>query len=158
MSRLPARPRLRNLVRVVAIGQTQEHNGVRVSLLALEVYDGGCVLSARITSDQFTDFQRGIFRDLDRFPLRVWDDRGQDYESFEGGGSSSAGPDFYEAHPNTTLMPTLEPSATALSIEIAGIAFQFRDTNASITGAPHRTPGDTIRGPWLFHVPIPASP
>ena len=41
----PSRILLRDLLRVIAIGQSQEHKGLRISLLALEVYADGSILT-----------------------------------------------------------------------------------------------------------------
>ncbi len=43
-------PRLHRLVRVVPIGQTQEHHGVAVLALALEIHEAGFVATRQIQS------------------------------------------------------------------------------------------------------------
>ena len=40
----PTYAQLRELLRVIAIDQSQEHEGLKISLLALDVYDDGCQL------------------------------------------------------------------------------------------------------------------
>jgi hypothetical protein len=79
--------RLRELVRVVGIGQSQEHSGLTISLLSLEVYADGCLLLVLFQSYP-TEFPSGHpIPEPVNYPVLVPDDRGGQYKVIPGNGS-----------------------------------------------------------------------
>ena len=81
--------RFQELVRVVGIGQSQEHNGQTVALLSLEVYKDGCLLLVLLQSYPKTERRGGSLLEPVNFPVTASDDRGNQYHVTQGNGEGS---------------------------------------------------------------------
>ena len=151
-----SRPNLRELVRVVGIGQSQEHNGLFVSLLSLEVYKDGCLLlvlmqshpaefPAMVEMPEFTDF-----------PVLVSDDRGGQYTVRPSIGGQLQEPGYREVRASWLWTAPLDAEAHTVRIEIPAVVWQLTimDDTDTDTDADTRqwqvVPGDHIPGPWVF--------
>jgi hypothetical protein len=150
-------PLLRDLARVIPIGERQQHEGLTLTALALEVYADGCLLTVLLQRslidstppDQVPRF--GIFGNV---TVTMTDDRGGVYTGFLHGSSGSAVADFWEWRAQFACTPTLDPAARALRIEIPAVQWSYRE---------HTEQGDLLRvmdemmpGPWIFSVRLPA--
>ncbi len=88
-------PRLHRLRRVVPIGQTQEHHGVAVLALVLEVYEAGFVATFQIQS-MGAGPDLGDADDAERSPrlaLSATDNRGGHYSPIVSSSRSASPPD-----------------------------------------------------------------
>jgi hypothetical protein len=123
------------LVRVVAIGQQVEADGVRVELIALEVREAGAVLYWRAfaTKDRI----------LGLAVIEVSDDLGGEYRVFLGGGGG--GERAWSGETNVVPAPTA--GASILRVKVTGFE-----------GFPPGFPGTaqvvTNEGPWVFEIPL----
>ncbi len=144
-------PRLHQLVRVVPIGQTQEHGGVAVLALALEVYEAGFVSTFQIQSSGGGPDLRDA-DDAERSPrlaLTATDDRGGYYTSqpYEGSGFGQ-GRDW-QWRGAYHFAPALDPAARTLRLTLAGLEWTRPDE-----AARRFVPVHTLRGPWRFVVDL----
>ncbi len=144
-------PRLHRLVRVVPVGEPQEHRGVEVLALALEVYEAGFVATFQIQS-LGSGPDLGDADDAERSPrlaLTAVDDRGGRYTSapYEGCGCGQ-GRDW-QWRGASRFAPALDPAARTLRLTLAGLEWMRPDA------ATRRfVPAQTIRGPWRFAVAL----
>lgn len=147
----PTYPELRDLLRVIAIDQSQEHDGLKISLLALEVYDDGCKLKLLLGRAEALPVSQQQLQHVD---INITDDHGAVY----GGDASDLDgrfkPDSWQYRVTFAFMPTLDPAARELRIEVP-----FVQTGALGWERGHRDaqlPGETAHGPWNFTVQLPA--
>ncbi len=128
------------LVRVIAVGQTQMSNGSEVSVLSLDLYDDGVRMNYRIrdTIEQTERLALGFLQ----FDWKAVDDVGTNYISrpLDGGGSDK---ELRGAH---SFSPALPQAATRLELSLAAIP--RRDP----TGA--RADPILQPGPWRFEIPL----
>ncbi|TMB64599.1 MAG: hypothetical protein E6J43_13340 [Chloroflexi bacterium] len=100
------------LERVIGVGQTQTSGDTEVTLLSVEVYNGGFVLNHRIRSLQAKNAMRRLFQRRHRrddwpdvgVPHVDWeagDDRGGEYERMPVSSSGSTG----ESSGSTAFFP-----------------------------------------------------
>jgi len=124
------------LVRVVAIGQQVEADGIRVELIALEVREAGAVLYWR------------AFPTEDRMPglavIEVSDDLGGEYRVFLGGGGG--GERAWNGETNVVPAPTT--GASILQVTVTGF------DSFPPSGFPGATQGRSNEGPWVFEIPL----
>lgn len=125
------------LVRVVGIGQVQEHDRVTIELIALEVRERGSVLHWRLRSDH--PAVGGTF------DATVTDDLRTDYQAWQQGGSNSWGEDGSRADGEVVIVPALPTDARTMVITISAV----RD-------APWASrPGQTdVTGSWRFEIDL----
>ncbi len=134
-------PRLHRLARVVPIGQAQEHHGVEVLALALEVYAAGFVATFQIQS-LGAGPDLGDADDAERSPrlaLSATDNRGGHYTSmpYEGSGFGQVRDWQWRG------------AARTLWLTLAALEWTRPDE------ATRRfVPAPTIRGPWRFAVDV----
>ncbi|HEX5548798.1 MAG TPA: hypothetical protein VFX24_15420 [Ktedonobacterales bacterium] len=148
----PTYAQLRELLRVIAIGQTQEHKGLRISLLTLDIYDDGCQLKLLLLRDEAVPVSH---QQLQHADVNVTDDRGAVYVGAMSVLDGRFGLDFWQYRNTYTFMPTLDPAARELRIEIPAV-----QTGALGWANAHRdaqSPGETTHGPWSFIVQLPAA-
>ena len=154
----PSRILLRDLLRVIAIGQSQEHEKLRLSPLALEVYADGCNLTILFQIAQpmpTLDNQHPRIRTLDRVEVTMTDGRSTEYTGLLGERGSSSSPDFWQGRGHWVCTPTLNPVAHRLRIEIPIVQWLYMEETEQ--GNMRRVPGETTHGPWNFSVQIPAA-
>jgi hypothetical protein len=124
------------LHRVVAIGRTERAGEGELTLLALELYERGFVVTSRLRwPGPF-----GLFPELS--PAAT-DDLGHAYAHRSHGGSGD-GRDFRAAH---RFSPALDPAAAELRLEIAEIRWRRLVPGRTELGEEAPTPG-----PWRFVV------
>ncbi|HEU4782037.1 MAG TPA: hypothetical protein VFS83_01725 [Ktedonobacterales bacterium] len=150
----PTYAQLRELLRVIAIGQSQEHEGLKISLLALEVYADGCILTILLQRAQAVP---AAHERLGRIDVNITDDRGAVYAGHMSDlhGSFEPDADYWEYRIRCTFTPTLDPGARELRIEIPSV-----QTGALGWANAHRdaqSPGVTTHGPWRFSIQLPAA-
>ncbi|HKT37479.1 MAG TPA: hypothetical protein VJR48_03850, partial [Ktedonobacterales bacterium] len=132
MTHLPHRPLLSDLLRVIGIGQTQEYEGLRLSLLALEVYADGCILTVLLQRDQpiqehdDEDIHRRI-PILGEVAVTMADDCGGEYTGAMAERGSSSQPGFWKGRGQFPCTPTLDPAAQELRIEIPAVTWQYME-------------------------------
>lgn len=149
----PTYAELRDLLRVIAIDQSQEHEGLKISLLALEVYDDGCTLKLLLQRAHALPVSQ---QQLQHADVSISDDRGAAYVGDMSVLHGSCTPDSWQYQASYTFMPTLDPAARELRIEIPAV-----QVGAIGWARGHRdaqSPGETTQGPWSFSVHIPAAP
>src|SRR6185312_12791880 len=104
----PTYAELRDLLRVIAIDQSQEREGLKISLLALEVYADGCKLKLLLRRAEALPVSQ---QQLQHADVNITDDRGAvyggDVSDFEGRFT----PDSWQYHVTFAFMPTLDPAA-----------------------------------------------
>jgi len=124
------------LVRVVAIGQQVEADGIRVELIALEVREAGAVLYWRAfaTDDRI----------LGLAVIEVSDDIGGEYRVFLGGGGG--GERAWNGETNVVPAPTT--GASMLRVQVTG----FEGFPPS--GFPGAAQVRANEGPWVFEIPL----
>lgn len=148
----PTYPQLRDLLHVIAIDQSQEHEGLRISLLALEVFADGCKLTILLQRAQAVPVSHEQLQHAD---VNITDDHDGVYAGDMSDLHGSFGPDFWEYRVTYSFMPTLDPAAHELRIEVPAV-------QVGALGWPraHRdpqSPGETMHGPWSFSIQIPAA-
>lgn len=160
MTHSPHRPLLSDLLRVIGIGQTQEYAGLRLSLLALEVYADGCILIVLLQRTQPVqapddeDYQRR-FPILGQVAVTMTDDCGGEYTGAMAERGSSSQPGFWKGRGQFSCTPTLDPAAQELRIDIPTVTWQYMEEIEQ--GEMRYVPGETIYGPWSFTIQIPAA-
>ncbi len=147
-------PRLHRLVRVVPIGQAQDHHGVAVLALALEVYEAGFVATCQIQS-LGSGPDLGDADDAERRPrlaLTASDNRGGHYTSrpYEGNGFGQ-GCDW-QWRGASHCAPALAPAARTWWLTLARLTWAGADEETQ-----QEVPVCTLRGPWRFLVTLQAA-
>jgi hypothetical protein len=142
------RPNLRELVRVVAIGQSQEHKDLLVSLLSLEVYKDGCLLLVLIQSHPAEFPPSGHMPEFADFPVLASDDRGGQYTVHPSLCGQLTEPKYREVRASWLWESPLDPEARSVRIEIPAVVWQVRIMDD--TRQMQMIPGDHIPGPWVF--------
>jgi hypothetical protein len=124
------------LGRVIAIGQTERAGEGELTLLALEIYERGFVVTTRLRWP-------GGFGLLPELAPAASDDRGRAYAHRSHGGSGG-GREFRSAH---RFSPALDPGAGELRLAIAEIRWRrIVPGRAELGEEPPTT------GPWRFVV------
>lgn len=149
-------PELRELIRVVSIGQSQVHNGVTVMMLALELYADGFVVTFRVLSDDSWPVrdtpEQHVNLEVD---LGVTTSSGSEYGGRKLAGSYSfgadgCGADGWHARFLYQHAPALDASASWVRIEVPALYWLKR-----LPDPPYRAPAHEITGPWTFTVALP---
>ena len=144
-------PRLHQLVRVVPVGQMQEHGGVEVLALAVEVYRAGFVATFQVQS--LGDGPNlGDADDAERSPhlaLTAVDDRGGRYtgQAYEGSGFGQ-GRDW-QWRGAYRFAPALDRATQTLELMLTELTWT-RPAEAQ----RRYVPVCTVAGPWRFTVPV----
>jgi len=144
-------PRLHRLLQVVPIGQTQEHHGVEVLALALEVYEAGFVATFQIQSlDTGPDLGDADAAERSpRLALSATDHRGGHYTGAPYEGSGFGQRRDWQWRGAYRLAPALDPAAHTLWLTLAALEWMRPDE------ATRRfVPAHTVRGPWRFAVDL----
>src|SRR5436305_9806527 len=148
-------PALRQLVRVIPVGQTQGQRGIEVLALALEVYADGFGVTLQLQAAGGASFARGT-PDL---PLEATDDRGGRYTGRAYGGSGDGGRDYWQWRLARAFTPALDPAARELRQEAAALHWLRPDeTRRRVfqgAGALRPVPAERVPGPWTFTVALP---
>lgn len=152
MTQPPTYPQLRVLLRVIAINQSQEHEGLKLSLLALEVYEDGCKLMLLLQRAQAVPVSHEQLQHVD---IDITDDRGTKYVGDLGVLHGSFGPDFWHYRVTCTFMPTLNPAPHVLRIGIPSV--QVDALGWVLAHRDAQSPGETKYGPWNFSIQLPAA-
>jgi hypothetical protein len=146
-----------HLERVIPIAQTRALGDTEVTLISVEVYNGGFVLNHRIRSLGAKEDQRQAFhswfskQEIPRstspdigFPEVTWqasDDQESNYTSVpEGSGGSAA-----DYSGSTAFLPTLSKEATRLVISLDEVRWMPVNRRQRSRVDP---------GPWRFEVPL----
>src|SRR5690348_16451648 len=148
----PTYAHLRELLRVIAIDQSQEHEGLKISLLTLDVYDDGCQLKLMLRRAEAVPVSQERLQHAD---VNIVDDRGSVYAGDMSDLEGRFGPDFWQYSNTCTFVPTLDPAARELRIEIPSV-----QTGALGWARAHRdaqSPGESTHGQWVFTIPLPAA-
>ena len=124
------------LSRVIAIGQTERAGEGELTLLALEIYERGFVVTSRLR-------RPGTFGLFPELSPAATDDLGRAYAHRSHGGSGG-GHEFRAAHRFT---PALDPTARELWLAIAEIRWRRLVPGQAELGEDPPTPG-----PWRFVV------
>jgi hypothetical protein len=146
------RPNLRELVRVVGIGQSQEHNGLLISLLSLEVYKDGCLLLCLMQSHPAEFPPSGHMPEFADFPVLVSDDRGGQYTVHPSLGGQLQEPGYREVRAAWLWTSPLDSEARTVRIEIPAVVWQLRTMDD--TRQMQMVPGDHVQGPWVFTLAV----
>ncbi|HEY1388457.1 MAG TPA: hypothetical protein VGF38_07925 [Ktedonobacterales bacterium] len=148
----PTCAELHELLRVIAIDQSQEHDGLKISLLILDVYDDSCQLKLLLRRAEAVPVPHQRLQHAD---VSVTDDRGAVYVGDMSVLDGRFGPDFWQHSNRYTFVPTLDPAARELRIEIPSVQTGALGwTRAHIDA---RSPGVTTHGPWGFTIQLPAA-
>lgn len=144
-----------NLRRVIPIAQTQGRDEVLITLLALEVYANGCVLTSLLRIAPGTTGIQERFGHPSFTPVMT-DDLGNSYAGATRAVRMQSGSDFWEGRAECICLPMLDPRARELHIEIPELAWDRAEwSEQGLTGY---VPGETTPGPWQFRILIdPAS-
>jgi hypothetical protein len=148
----PTYAQLRELLRVIAIDQSQEHEGLMISLLTLDVYDDGCQLKLLLRRDHALPVSQ---QQLQHADVNITDDRGAVYVGDMSVLDGRFGPEYWQYTNTYTFMPTLDPAAHELRIEIPSV--QTGALGWAETIRDPQSPGVTTHGPWSFTIQLPAA-
>ena len=142
-------PELRDLLRVIPIGQTQQHEGMVLTLLALEVYADGCLLTVLMQRDQVASWMMGDrMAQPESAKVTMADDCGGAYTGRLDGLRSSTGLDFWQGRAECACTPTLDPAARELHVEISDVRWErWEETDQ---GELRRHEGEILDGPWVY--------
>jgi hypothetical protein len=128
-------PPLGNLRRVVAVGQSQRRNATTITLLSLELYDGGCYLNAIYAP---TMERRPMNIEFVLPVIEAHDDVGTRYKWWPDGGDDSRG--RFQA----VIAPAPPEGATGLRITVTEL---FRER-------PRESRSVREAGPWEFVISL----
>ncbi len=142
---LPRQPRLDQLLTVVPIAQAQQHQGVEVLALALELYAAGFVITCQLQSHGAVPF----IDDAPALALRVTDDRGGEYPIQPAGATGDGARSAWQWRLAYRCAPALDAHARALQMEVADITWHRPDA-----GRQRFVPARIVSGPWLFTVAL----
>lgn len=150
-----SRPQLRDLLRVIAIGQSQEHEGLKITALALELYSDGSLLTILLQRAQPFPMPAYHYARLGQVGVTLKDDRGSVYSGQLHEHSGSSSQDFWEGRCQCAFTPILATEARTLQIEISAIHWIYMEETDQ--GILHKESGDVTTGPWVFSVQVPAT-
>jgi hypothetical protein len=133
---------LGELVRVVPIAQSAQIQSVRVTLLSLELYEGGFVFNGSVTP-QAAPWTLFLAKPI----LRVTDDRGTEYRSTP---APSRGAVVYHSWRFIDrFSPAVDHRAGELRIQVIEIRRLYRSRSIQTTDVPM-----TLQEPWIVVVPL----
>ncbi len=143
-------PELRQLERVIAVGQVRSYPGGRLILSSIEAYREGCLLQVRILSDEDPTVpgQPGaepLHGELPDLEIEASDDLGRRYPVLyrSGGGSErEVGYEFMIPRP-------LDPSAGELTVSVTTMRWEDVDVRRR-----RRAVVREVSGPWVFPIPL----
>ncbi|MDP9372661.1 MAG: hypothetical protein M3Q65_09460, partial [Chloroflexota bacterium] len=138
-------PQFDQLVRVVPIAQTREHDGTTVSLLSLEVYADGFLLHSRIRFGQEQQQRRFGSGGPLEMTLDVRDDRGGEYRIWPGGGGGN--PREWRFEHRCGRAP--DPAARELRVTVTELRWRRLDREQRRMVTAGAQPG-----PWEFTVAL----
>src|SRR5262249_34078864 len=118
-------PLFRDLLRVIAIGEREQHDGVTLTAVALEVYADGCLLTLLVQRIRAEPEPRGRVARLAEITATMTDDHDHVYVGHVQASSGVARPDSWEGRALYACTPTLDPVAEAVRIEIPQIAWHY---------------------------------
>lgn len=125
---------------VIPIGQTQVVGSIELSLLALELYEHGFVVTSRVRAD------RGAARAFPEVVLEAEDDQGGSYRERPHGGSGDEH-EFRAAHRFDRPL-----DATTRHLNITAPEVRWRTFSVD---QPHPAEVPPTPGPWRFTVSLP---
>ena len=146
----PTYAQLRELLRVIAIDQSQEHEGLKISLETLDVYDDACQLKLLLRRAEAVPVSQERLQHAD---LNITDDRGAVYAGDMSDLEGRFGPDFWQYSNTYTFVPTLDPAARELRIEIPSVQTGALGWARALIDP--QSPGITTYSPWRFTVQLP---
>jgi hypothetical protein len=145
-----SRPQLRDLQRVIAIGQSQEREGLKITALALEVYADGCLLTVSLLHTPTVSNPDGSIAHPEMFEVSMKDDLGNLYSGQVRGLKAWTESDFWQGRGECLCAPALVPDAHELHIEILNVQWmRWEETDQWTTRV---VPDETTYGPWGFFV------
>jgi hypothetical protein len=148
-------PPFRDLLRVIAIAERQEHEDVTLTAVALEVYADGCLLTLLLQRTRAEPDPRDPFARLGDITVTMMDDHDHVYAGQVQGSSGGARLGFWDGRAQCAFTPTLDPAAAAVRIEMAAIQWTYALETAQ--GEHQWVQGDVTPGPWIFSVSLPAA-
>jgi hypothetical protein len=148
----PTYAQLRELLRVIAIDQSHEYDGLRISLLTLDVYDDACQLKLLLRRAEAVPVSQERLQHVD---VNITDNRGAAYVGDMSDLEGRFGPDFWQYRNTCTFVPTLDPAAHELRIEIP--AMQTGALGWARALIDPQSPSITTHGPWSFAIQLPAA-
>ena len=148
----PTYAQLRELLRVIAIDQSHEHDGLKISLLSLDIYDDGCQLKLLLRRNEAVPVSQERLQHAD---VTIRDDRGTVYAGDMSDHEGRFGPDFWQYSNTYTFVPTLDSAAHELRIETPSVHTGALGWARALIDS--QSPGVTTYGPWRFIVPIPTA-
>jgi len=146
---LPRQPRLDRLLAVLPIAQAQQHQGVEVLALALELYAAGFVVTIQLQSHGGMPF----IDDAPALALMVTDDCGGQYPSQRSGATGEGARKEWQWRLAYRCAPALDPHARELRLAIADMTWTRPDARRQ-----RFVPIRTRTGPWTFIVAVPPLP
>ena len=145
-------PLWREAQRVIPVVQTQQHGGVVMTLLAIEMYPDGSVLTALLRVVSGTPEIPVRFPGL-AFEFTMTDDRGGSYEGRLDQIRTHSGPDFWHGRAKCESIPAIDPLAQELRIEIPELRWMRQEL--PYQERSRIVPGEITHGPWSFTVRFP---
>lgn len=136
---------LRALVRVLAVGQTRDVRGTKLTLLSVERYDDGFVAQFGLRRE--ASDAAGTITMPDLLP-EATDDRGGRYVAWPHGGSGGGHPSRMTWRCAFRFAPALDAAAAELRIEVPEIGLVRPDPAGEVSEE------EVVAGPWSFAVPL----
>jgi hypothetical protein len=147
-------PQFRTLLRVIPIAQRQQHEGVTLTAVALEVYADGCLLTLLLERARAASDPRAPWSRLRDVTVTLTDDHDTVYAGHVQGSSGALRSDVWLERAQFAWTPSLDPAAGEIRIEIPTI--QWTDADDTAPGERHGVPGAVAHGPWIFSIRLPA--
>jgi hypothetical protein len=147
-------PLFRTLLRVIPIAERQQHEGVTVTAVALEVYADGCLLTLLLQHARAASDPRDQGARLGDITVTLTDDQDTVYAGHVHGSTGVVRSDVWLERMQCAWTPSLDPAAGEIRIEIPTI--QWTDADDTAHGERHGVPGAVAPGPWIFSVQLPA--
>lgn len=136
---------LRELVRVLAVGQTRDVRGTKLTLLSVERYDDGFVAQFWVRREMSDPTWTVAAPDF--LPVAI-DDRGGRYVAWPHGGSGGGHPSRMTWRYAFRFAPALDAAAAELRLEVPEIGLVRPDPARDLSEE------EVVAGPWSFAVPL----
>ena len=137
---------LRELVEVVAVGESIRVDETTVTLLSLERYDDGFVVQFRLMHE----YDRGddvavLSAAMPELRVSATDEQGHRYDVWPNGGSGGGARGLLSWRYAFRFAPAVDPSARALTVAIEAIEWRRMDPETR-----RLVPVREVAGPWTF--------
>ena len=141
---------LRELIDVLAVGQSEQVGPATLTLLSVERYQDGFLAQFRLLQE-YTPPEDPSRRGFPELVCEASDERGGRYTMWPNGGSGGGGRGVLHWRLAYRYAPALDPTARELRLSIPTVRWR----HLASAGQPS-APDEVFDGPWRFLVVLPA--